>query len=192
MAENLTKYDTLMNASRHRASLGLLICLPVRATHAVHVLCDELELPMKVSETICRVVRAVRVLGAGLGFPLGGPSVFEPQTTIHIASMNCKLKLLPFINQLIVSSKPERSAMLILNTSEQKSFLKGSYTGVQNETPRACSGHLCLRSRMVWKSQIADASSKWIRCGFVCKFPKVWRMDVPSTIVKMRMSKADQ
>ena len=27
---------------------------------------------------ICRVVRAVRVLGAGLGFPVGEPSVFTP------------------------------------------------------------------------------------------------------------------
>ena len=28
---------------------------------------------------ICRVVRAVRVLGAGLGFPVGAPSVLNPQ-----------------------------------------------------------------------------------------------------------------
>ena len=27
---------------------------------------------------ICRVVRAVRVLGAGLGFPVGAPAVFTP------------------------------------------------------------------------------------------------------------------
>ena len=30
---------------------------------------------------ICRVVRAVRVLGAGLGFPLGGTFGFTPQTS---------------------------------------------------------------------------------------------------------------
>ena len=31
---------------------------------------------------ICRVVRAVRVLGAGLGFPVGEPSVLNPQPPI--------------------------------------------------------------------------------------------------------------
>ena len=34
---------------------------------------------------ICRVVRAVRVLGAGLGFPLGGPSVLTPKLRFRMA-----------------------------------------------------------------------------------------------------------
>ena len=33
---------------------------------------------------ICRVVRAVRVLGAGLGFPVGEPSVLNPQPPMFL------------------------------------------------------------------------------------------------------------
>ena len=33
---------------------------------------------------ICRVVRAVRVLGAGLGFPVGEPSALHPQPPISL------------------------------------------------------------------------------------------------------------
>ena len=33
-------------------------------------------------------MRAVRVLGAGLGFPLGGPSALLPQTPIYLSFWN--------------------------------------------------------------------------------------------------------
>ena len=45
---------------------------------------------------ICRVVRAVRVLGAGLGFPVGGTFGFTPPTSDKLKSQvrtrNPKLK----------------------------------------------------------------------------------------------------
>jgi len=41
---------------------------------------------------ICRVVRAVLVLGAGLGFPVGAPAVFTPNLRLKIARLRCMKK----------------------------------------------------------------------------------------------------
>ena len=46
--------------------------------------------PKAYAPLICRVVRAVRVLGAGLGFPVGAPSVFT--SDVHVKLCFAKIK----------------------------------------------------------------------------------------------------
>jgi len=37
----------------------------------------------EIAPLICRVVRAVLMLGAGLGFPVGAPAVFTPNLRLY-------------------------------------------------------------------------------------------------------------